>query len=1387
MGPILINNGVDPRQILLPNGQPARYTPPPAPVRTPAPAPSNPIRPSLFQRVGQIARQDVFNPIGNQISRDVQPIKALGADITGLVRAGAGAVTHNPVAEQNALNQAQNRTNIDLAPGKSFITAKEAAQGGTSLIKPIAKGVAENAPYFVGPEGAALAKTTAGKILASGGSQGLVNFLSSAAQQKLDTGKVNLGQAAKSAIPAAVAGAAIPAIKPALGGLEKANTKLATKFPATQNIPIGLSTKDVSGKGAVGKNVVPETPKPKVVQSTTSPMAKKPGLVRGVTASIKGSNQIAPEIKGLISDNRYFKKTNQQTIEASRKAIDETGLSSATAKSLKDLGQSKGRVTQQQISHAIEVFRAHSAAGSLAKVAGDVKAADAHFGFASEIGDKLAQVGTTAGQKAQIFATLARQTPEGRLYAVQRALKNAGIEIKGNVRTTVEKDMADLMKTKEGSPERFLAEQKLADHAIQFIPRDKLTAFLELVRAGLISGPTTAFKVLFSQPFSGAQSLLRLIPSAAFDATRAAITGGERTQGLSLRGLGRDIKAAKSATATKLKSGLDTQYSGSFRRSFEDTLRLGHHQTPFERGIFRLHGAIQKPTAVIVRGRVLAGLAKAQGLNRGLKGNELKNFVDNYIKNPPSDAYKHAVQEGDKAINKEKTASYEQALHEGEVSVNQQRTALGSAAGELQKFGRTKPGAAGPGMLIAPITRVPGAIGTNALYDYSGVKFIKDVVYDGIIKKGQNPDFANQIATDFGKAVVGAGGVMALGAVLGATGHITPAAAEGSKQAALNKAEGKPNGSINIPGTHFWITLGAMGPVGIELQMGAGYGRGTSKGNPIGGIGQSLAAGGQELINQPYVQGIQNIANALQNPKQFLPSEATSLATEPIPAFLSQTASGTDTKARQINYGSVSDVAKSKIPGLRETIPAQSDVLGGQNKGQNISGGVFGGLMGTLDAFRPSITKNANDPALKEIDRLVKTLPSTDSPAISAPLRTQSINGTNVKLNDKQLANYTQTRGQIIHTGVTNLVQTPAYKNLNDTQKASQINKIITAATGVAKMQVLGSNPKTLTAEEKTAISTPNQLGKILSTVKTTSPLAKAYTAGKSSLTIQKSAGNYTGWLSTAQNQLKLISQQLSTNPSNASSLSNEALTLTNEMAKYQAYGGFTKPSGVPTFKALSISGAQPQYVSAITQSAAKYGVDIRAALAVAAMEGLGGGVGDNGTSYGPFQLHVGGELPAGQTQAWAESPAGIDYAVQKISQVAKGLTGAQAIQAIVNSFEQPANPTAEINGALAIYNGGKASVGGGGGTSISSSSSGSSAKYPTGIPKNTQFSPITRSEKAFTNVLKGTQKKYSVSLPKSGKATTRPYKIPKSYGLPKFPKPIHGSVSAKGKVKLHV
>lgn len=119
-----------------------------------------------------------------------------------------------------------------------------------------------------------------------------------------------------------------------------------------------------------------------------------------------------------------------------------------------------------------------------------------------------------------------------------------------------------------------------------------------------------------------------------------------------------------------------------------------------------------------------------------------------------------------------------------------------------------------------------------------------------------------------------------------------------------------------------------------------------------------------------------------------------------------------------------------------------------------------------------------------------------------------------------------------------------------------------------------------------------------------------------------------------------------------------------------------------------------------ISREARRRGLDPQAVLAVASVEGgFNGAVGDNGTSFGSFQLHKGGALPRGvaNPQQWANSRAGITYALDQIAKVARGKRGHDAVASIVLGFERPAAPGQEITKASSRYGkvgGGEAGLG---------------------------------------------------------------------------------------------
>lgn len=133
------------------------------------------------------------------------------------------------------------------------------------------------------------------------------------------------------------------------------------------------------------------------------------------------------------------------------------------------------------------------------------------------------------------------------------------------------------------------------------------------------------------------------------------------------------------------------------------------------------------------------------------------------------------------------------------------------------------------------------------------------------------------------------------------------------------------------------------------------------------------------------------------------------------------------------------------------------------------------------------------------------------------------------------------------------------------------------------------------------------------------------------------------------------------------------------------------KPAS-PLGSALAFDPAHPDARAATRVSGALYGdtlrnyiatrsralgMDPNVPLAVAPHEGgFEGAIGDKGTSFGPFQLHIGGALPAAHNadaRAWASSAEGIDYALGQIATTLRGRRGEAGVAALVREFEQPA------------------------------------------------------------------------------------------------------------------
>lgn len=141
-------------------------------------------------------------------------------------------------------------------------------------------------------------------------------------------------------------------------------------------------------------------------------------------------------------------------------------------------------------------------------------------------------------------------------------------------------------------------------------------------------------------------------------------------------------------------------------------------------------------------------------------------------------------------------------------------------------------------------------------------------------------------------------------------------------------------------------------------------------------------------------------------------------------------------------------------------------------------------------------------------------------------------------------------------------------------------------------------------------------------------------------------------------------------------------------------------PAGAPAEVAAQspqpVAGGRLDHVEWVRQHARDYGLDPAAVLAIADVEGAGGGIGDGGLAYGPWQDHMthfpdrpwyGYGRNNQFVQDWAWSEAGFDYVMRSmVAAGAGGHTGLDAVRAIATYYERPADIPGEIADATPRY-----------------------------------------------------------------------------------------------------
>lgn len=387
-------------------------------------------------------------------------------------------------------------------------------------------------------------------------------------------------------------------------------------------------------------------------------------------------------------------------------------------------------------------------------------------------------------------------------------------------------------------------------------------------------------------------------------------------------------------------------------------------------------------------------------------------------------------------------------------------------------------GSFGVGDLILPFTNVPGNIASAAI-QYSPAGFINagaEVVK--VLNKAKAGTLTAseqaKAVTDFGRAFNGTMGI-AFFAVLAGAGIMNVAGDDDKDKEALEKSEGVSGTQLNLSALNRWIagestewrdgddlvSIGFLDPINAQMTYGALLAdcykdEGLTFANVAGG---NLESAFQSVMDLPAMSQFQEIENSLKYSKADTTggklADATfrygaSQATSFVPNVVSGVAQGVDGTVRDTYNGDTVwenslNAMKSKIPGLRETLPAALDNWGREKKYTGTAAENF--LNATLNPG--SVTKYRTSAVNQELYRLGENI-DIKYPKKKAP-NSGNRDGEKVSLDQGERRKYQMAYGQTAYDNIQKVIRSSVYKHSSDAEKAAAIQNLLEVATAAGK------------------------------------------------------------------------------------------------------------------------------------------------------------------------------------------------------------------------------------------------------------------------------------------------------------------------------------------------
>ena len=411
----------------------------------------------------------------------------------------------------------------------------------------------------------------------------------------------------------------------------------------------------------------------------------------------------------------------------------------------------------------------------------------------------------------------------------------------------------------------------------------------------------------------------------------------------------------------------------------------------------------------------------------------------------------------------------------------QDKTVLSDAAiGVRNALNKAHIGDIGAGDIMLPFSQVPSNLGARAIeYSPAGLG-VAAADFINMIDSARKGKFT---AAQQAKAVQGVGraltgsGMIAIAAAGALRGWLKVTGDDDDKNKdALGKTHGLDGTQLNISAalrdlrgeSAQWqagdqlLSIGFLDPLNAQLTTGALIAddirseAGVTAGRVLG---NSLSGALQSVLDTPVMSTFQDVATNYEYSGASTPGGkmmdaaqkyAANQLSSIIPNSLRGIAQGLDDTERNA-YSSDNvwqqavDNVKASIPGLRETLPAKTDVWGNPVKNE---GGIRNFMNRNINPG--NVTTYKPDAVSSEIEKISEATNTSLYPDRTAP-RSLKVDGEAISLTFEQRSMYQKAYGDAYSAAVTSLMNDKNYKAMPDSMKAEILQQAKDTATEQAR------------------------------------------------------------------------------------------------------------------------------------------------------------------------------------------------------------------------------------------------------------------------------------------------------------------------------------------------